>query len=179
MRLILLCACLMLSLARAEVLPEKMIQQLASEMQASCVKASWDSIGMSLDEREKSCACSGSSFAAGLRTADISSIRQPTDADRARVAALKSQAIDECQQPYVERKLTSAFNTICLSNAKTLPQLKALSKAKLESVCTCAAQDLAHDREMLVLGAAEDKKAAAEKSAVKWRVAFEACGAKS
>ncbi|WP_374582571.1 hypothetical protein [Pseudoduganella sp.] len=179
MRWILLCACLLLPLAQAEVLPEKMIQHLAANVHGGCLKVDMAAVQMSAEEQAKACGCSRTLFIERLRTTQVTSTRNPTDADQAVVQAVEAKGTNECFRPYVERKLAGEFKTICMApQSQALAFLKKLGGKRREAACSCAAQDLAKDPEMMKLPSMPDDKKRADRMYIKWMAALDTCGIK-
>ena len=143
MRSILLCGLLAFSIAHAEVLPENVIQQVATKVQASCMKSELKDKSYHSD-LEELCQCTQSSMAASLRTTQFSSISKPTQADLDLIGAAETKVTQACGRTQQEKMVITAGIPKCIAGAKSNPKLKSLSRENQEALCTCAAKRTAH-----------------------------------
>lgn len=174
MRLILLCGLFVMSLAQAEVPPEKMIQDIATKMHAGCIKTDLKNSELKPEELVSICGCTQTSIATTLRKTNFSSVSKPTPADVELLHKTQENVKKECILAEPKKVVMTQGVSTCKASAKSNPKLKGLSREKQESVCSCAANRIAQYTDFEALGRMSkyDQMARAEAT---WVVSIDEC----
>lgn len=177
MRILVFGGLLAMSLAQAEVLPERDIQQIQAKVQAVCLKSDLQKNGWTAGELASVCNCKQTTMSAKLRTIQFSSISKPTQADFDMLQRAEEEARKECLKPVNEKTLVNSFVPRCVAKATSEPKLKSLNRDEQEARCTCAAKHVASHVDFDAIEQLDGTKRHAGIEAA-WDAAFSACSVK-